>query len=357
MEISKGGQSEEKKKKKGKEKLEELKKDISTDIHKISLEECLRRLETDAECGLSAEKAALLLLQNGPNRLTPPKKTPEIVKFIQHWLNGFNLLLMIGGILSMGSFIVTLWQYDFNWSLISKENFYLALVLVGVSILNATFSYIQEFHSAKIMESFTKLIPQQCIVIREGKRTETDVTDLVVGDLVEVKGGDKLPADIRIISSSSFKVDNSSLTGESEAQSRLPECTNDNPLETKNLAFFSTSVVEGTCKGVVVAVGDRTVMGRIAGLTSGLKEKKSPLRREIEFFIKEITVFATVKGAILVIISLLLGYTWLDGVIFFIAIIIANVPEGLTTLITLGMFNLFQLLQAYEITVRPSTIK
>lgn len=82
---------------------------------------------------------------------------------------------------------------------------------------------------------------------------------LVVGDIVEVKGGDRIPADIRIITAIGFKVDNSSLTGESEPQSRSAEFTNQNPLETKNLAFFSTNAVEGNAVGVVVNTGDQTV--------------------------------------------------------------------------------------------------
>lgn len=119
---------------------------------------------------------------------------------------------------------------------------------------------------------------------------------MVVGDLVEVKFGDRVPADIRVIKAQGFKVDNSSLTGESEPQTRGPEFTNENPLETKNLAFFSTFAVEGsynkkktksfykyqkicvvfflgTCLGLVVKTGDRTVMGRIANLASSKRFK------------------------------------------------------------------------------------
>lgn len=83
---------------------------------------------------------------------------------------------------------------------------------------------------------------------------------LVVGDIVEVKGGDRIPADIRIIQAMGFKVDNSSLTGESEPQSRSADFTNENPLETRNIAFFSTNAVEGAGVGVVINTGDRTVI-------------------------------------------------------------------------------------------------
>lgn len=97
------------------------------------------------------------------------------------------------------------------------------------------------------------------LAIRDGEKVQLPTEKLVVGDIVEVKGGDRIPADLRVIKAYGFKVDNSSLTGESEPQSRSPECTNENPLETRNIAFFSTNAVEGTAKGVVIQTGDRTV--------------------------------------------------------------------------------------------------
>jgi sodium/potassium-transporting ATPase subunit alpha len=96
------------------------------------------------------------------------------------------------------------------------------------------------------MESFKNLVPQSALVIRDGQKQTVKAEEVCRGDIVEVKFGDRIPADIRIIEARQFKVDNSSLTGESEPQSRGPEFTNENPLETKNLAFFSTNAVEGT---------------------------------------------------------------------------------------------------------------
>ena len=95
------------------------------------------------------------------------------------------------------------------------------------------------------MESFKNLVPQFALAVRDGSKQTIKAEELTVGDLVEVKFGDRIPADIRIIEARGFKVDNSSLTGESEPQSRSPEFTHENPLETKNLAFFSTNAVEG----------------------------------------------------------------------------------------------------------------
>ncbi|XP_032083695.1 sodium/potassium-transporting ATPase subunit alpha-3 [Thamnophis elegans] len=184
------------------------------------------------------------------------------------------------------------------------------------------------------MESFKNMVPQQALVIREGEKMQLNAEDVVVGDLVEVKGGDRVPADLRIISAHGCKVDNSSLTGESEPQTRSPDCTHDNPLETRNITFFSTNCVEGTARGVVIATGDRTVMGRIATLASGLQVGKTPIAREIEHFIQLITGVAVFLGVSFFVLSLILGYSWLEAVIFLIGIIVANVPEGLLATVT-----------------------
>ena len=151
---------------------------------------------------------------------------------------------------------------------------------------------------------------------------------------MEVKFGDKIPADLRLLEASRFKVDNSSLTGESEPQVRTKEYTHEDPLETKNLAFFSTNAVEGTATGMVVSIGDNTVMGRIAGLASGLENEETPIAKEIKHFIHLITGIAVFLGITFFIIAKVIGYSWLDSVIFLIGIIVANVPEGLLATVT-----------------------
>merc|ERR1712015_278845 len=172
------------------------------------------------------------------------------------------------------------------------------------------------------------------LVIRNGEKASILAETLVVGDIVEVKGGDRIPADLRVIHASGMKVDNSSLTGESEPQTRTPECTNDNPIETKNIAFFSTNCVEGSARGVVIKCGDDTVMGRIASLASGLEVGDTPIAREIEHFIHIITGVAVFLGVTFFIISLCLHYTPLEAIVFLIGIIVANVPEGLLATVT-----------------------
>ncbi|KFV49868.1 Sodium/potassium-transporting ATPase subunit alpha-1, partial [Tyto alba] len=320
------------KKKKGKKErdMDELKKEVSMDDHKLSLDELHRKYGTDLSRGLTPARAAEILARDGPNSLTPPPTTPEWVKFCRQLFGGFSLLLWIGAILCFLAYgIQSVMEEEPN-----NDNLYLGIVLAAVVIITGCFSYYQEAKSSKIMESFKNMVPQQALVVRNGEKISINAEGVVVGDLVEVKGGDRIPADLRIISAHGCKVDNSSLTGESEPQTRSPDFSNENPLETRNIAFFSTNCVEGTARGIVISTGDRTVMGRIASLASGLEGGKTPIAMEIEHFIHLITGVAVFLGVSFFILSLILEYTWLEAVIFLIGIIVANVPEGLLATVT-----------------------
>lgn len=320
------------KKKAGKsdDEFENLKKEVTIDEHKITLEELIDRYQTDIERGLSNEKARELLEKNGPNSLTPPPEVPEWVKFAKLLFGGFSALLWVAAILCL----IAYGAQTADDPSTPKDNLWLGIALLIVVIITAIFAYYQESKAGKIMESFKKMVPQQAVVMRDGQKIEISAEELVVGDIVFVKIGDKTPADIRVISSQSFKVDNSSLTGESEPLARAPDCTHDNPLETKNLAFFSTFAVEGSCTGMVIRTGDETVMGRIAALASGLGNDISPLNIEINHFVHIVTAVAVSFGIIFLIILLALGTGVLRAIVFVIGIIVSNVPEGLLATIT-----------------------
>uniref|UniRef100_A0A8C6PIE9 Sodium/potassium-transporting ATPase subunit alpha n=1 Tax=Nothobranchius furzeri TaxID=105023 RepID=A0A8C6PIE9_NOTFU len=289
-----------------------------------------KRYGVDLVRGLSNARAAEILARDGPNALTPPPTTPEWVKFCRQLFGGFSILLWIGAILCFLAYSIQAATEDEP----VNDNLYLGVVLAAVVIITGCFSYFQEAKSSRIMDSFKKMVPQQAMVIREGEKMQINAEHVVLGDLVEIKGGDRIPADLRVISSSGCKVDNSSLTGESEPQTRSPEMTHENPLETRNICFFSTNCVEGTARGVVIATGDQTVMGRIATLASELEVRQTPISIEIEHFIQIITGVAVFLGVSFFVLSLILGYTWLEAVIFLIGIIVANVPEGLLATVT-----------------------
>merc|ERR1712038_124796 len=312
-------------KKKEKKDLNELKQELEIDVHKVSVDELLKRFNTQVERGLTASQAEKGIAEYGLNQLTPPPTTPEWVKFCQNLFSGFACLLWLGAILCFLAYGIQASAYEEP----PDDNLYLGIVLTAVVTVTGVFSYYQESKSAKIMESFKNLVPQYALVRRNGEKVTIPASELTLGDVVEVKFGDRLPADLRVVEARGFKVDNSSLTGESEPQTRTPEFTHENPLETKNLAFFSTNAVEGTAVGIVVNIGDNTVMGRIAGLASGLASDETPIAKEIAHFIHIITGVAVFLGVTFFIIAFILGHHWLVAVIFLIGIIVANVPEGL----------------------------
>jgi len=317
-------------KKQDKEHMQGLKKELELDEHTVSLDELYKRYGTDIDRGLTTAQAAEGLIKHGPNALTPPPTTPEWVKFCQNMFSGFAMLLWFGAALCFIAYGIQASAYEEP----PDDNLYLGIVLTTVVVVTGIFSYYQESKSAKIMESFKNLVPQYALAIRDGEKVNIKASDLTLGDVIEVKFGDRMPADMRVVQATGMKVDNSSLTGESEPQSRTSENTHENPLETKNIAFFSTNVVEGTAKGVVINIGDHTVMGRIAGLASGLESGPSPIAKEIAHFIHLITGVAVFLGVSFFIIAFILGYHWLDAVIFLIGIIVANVPEGLLATVT-----------------------
>lgn len=312
------------------QKLDNLKKEIEIDDHKLSLAEFYQKFQTNPEKGLTSAQAKQILARDGPNALTPEARTPFWRVMLKHLFQGFSILLWIGAVLCFIAYFIetTISEYP------AKDNLWLGLVLILVVVLTGLFSYSQEAKSSRIMDSFKTMIPQYATVVRDGERQTILSTELVKGDVIHVKFGDRIPADIRIIESQGLKVDNSSLTGESEPQARTTECTNDIALETKNLAFFSTNAVEGTAKGVVILTGDLTVMGRIAGLTSGLKTGETPIAKEIHHFMHIISSWAIFLGITFFCMAFVLGYRWIDAVIFLIGIIVANVPEGLLATVT-----------------------
>merc|ERR1719262_1392273 len=316
--------------KKKEQNLDNLKQELELDVHKVDVDVLCKRFKTSVENGLTDELVEAGIKEHGPNALTPPPTVPEWVKFCKCLFSGFAMLLWLGAILCFVAYSIQASAYEEP----PDDNLYLGVVLTAVVVVTGVFSYYQESKSSKIMESFKNLVPQYALVRRDGEKITIEAVNWTLGDIVEVKFGDRIPADIRILESRQFKVDNSSLTGESEPQARNHEFTHINPLETKNLGFFSTNAVEGTAVGMVVNIGDETVMGRIAGLASGVSSGQTPIAKEIEHFIHLITAVAVFLGVSFFVIAFILGYHWLDAVIFLIGIIVANVPEGLLATVT-----------------------
>lgn len=165
-------------------------------------------------------------------------------------------------------------------------NLALAIVLAFVWVAQAAFSFWQDFSSSRVMASITGMLPDKCIVLREGQQIQIDGTEVVPGDLLRITIGNRLPADVRFVEvSPDARFDRSILTGETAPLLGSVSSTDDNYLETACIGLAGTHCVSGSAWGLVVETGDRTVFGRIAKLTSAPKAGLTPLQKEILIFV------------------------------------------------------------------------
>ncbi|CEJ89667.1 hypothetical protein VHEMI05495 [[Torrubiella] hemipterigena] len=278
--------------------------------------------------GLTSEQAASLLLEHGPNILTPPKKRHPFLKYLDCLSSLFNLLLVFAGVLE---YILLGINFKDNF-----QNTYLGAILIVVALINAFIEFYQQQKSQALLESFLQMIPAKCMCLRDGKLAQIEASTLVPGDVVYMRMGDKNPADVLVFSASDCHVDNSSLTGESEPQERLKDNDMQNPLEASNIMFNSTLVVSGEAYGIVIRTGDRTMLGQIAHLTAGEEKTASPLAHEIDNFVKLIATIAIVTAIIFFGIAFPVNNNNASLAInFAIGIFVAWVPEGLPATVTM----------------------
>ncbi|KAJ2891174.1 hypothetical protein IWW38_003735, partial [Coemansia aciculifera] len=221
------------------EKEDHAKKSVDITEHLLSLSEVCDKFSVQANAdhpqdsfGLGASQAADLLAAHGPNTLTPPKKKSSWRKFLGCVTSLFNLMLIAAGILQ---YILLGIDFENN-----KANIYMGAILIVVALLNASVEWWQQRKSENTLAALLKMIPAKTHVIRERKLEAVQSADVVVGDVLYLRMGDKIPADCYVFSATDLKVDNSSLTGESEPQERGPGNSMRNPLEATNLAFNGT---------------------------------------------------------------------------------------------------------------------
>lgn len=210
--------------------------------------------DIEKSTGLSSKEASTRLQLYGRNVLTPPPKMPEWKRFLLQFTNLFMVLLNTCGLLSVIAFALQSDKGD-------KTNLYLAIVLFAVVFMTCYLQFHEEGKAYKIMDSFSKMLAVSCTVIRDGKQQEVPVGDLVLGDLVLVKDGNKVPADLVLLLCRGLKTECSSLTGESEPISCSDHASKPETriFECKNLAFSSSLCFDGMAIGLVVRTGDNTV--------------------------------------------------------------------------------------------------
>jgi sodium/potassium-transporting ATPase subunit alpha len=297
-----------------------------TDQHRIMLPELEQRLKCTG-AGLDSADAVRRLQEYGGNELHVRKDTPEILKFLRQFTNFFALLLIAGSALAFFA----------DYLKAGEGNFYIGVALLAVVLLNATFTYIQEHESERIMESFRNMLPPMISVLRDGRVSRIEAKLLVPDDVMVLEEGDRVPTDGRLIEVNQLKVDHSALTGESEPQLRNLACTHDKIMESRNMVFSGTLVQSGNGKALVYGTGMNTQIGRIVQLTKETAQVETPIHKELRRFIHIISAIAIGLGVLFFLLSVLLGKPFIASLIFAIGIIVANVPEGLLPTVTLSL--------------------
>ena len=244
--------------------------------HSYSNIEVLKELVTSSE-GLSIEEHLIRLKLHGPNLITPVESRHWFVKFLINLVGGFQLFLWAGFILCVVVYCIT------NFT--DYQTLTLGLLCVIVVVGTACFTSYQEGKSDSVMEALRALTPSEVFAYRGGKLEKVLAETLVPGDIVNIKAGEKVPADVRILQSADLKVNNASLTGENVDIKLSFEPKSDTLYEAKNIARMGCNFTNGSGLAVVFATGDHTFFGEIAKSTVQIERPESCLTHEIHRFI------------------------------------------------------------------------
>jgi sodium/potassium-transporting ATPase subunit alpha len=295
-------------------------------INNLSIDDVFASLVTSKD-GLAPEEAARRLAEFGPNEISEQKKKPLALRFIAQLTHFLALLLWVAAGLSF-----------LSESLHPGEGMLtLGLAIIAVIFINALFTFIQEYRAEKALAEMKKLLPYYVKVVRGGREISIAAKQVVPGDVVLLAEGNKIPADLRLIAVSDIRVNNASLTGESEPLPRTTGPCGGDIIASPNIAFAGTTVAGGSGTGVVFSTGMRTEFGRIAQLTGAVTPGPSPLQREIIKITRIVTLIAATTGLFFFGIGYLIGRSFWENFLFAIGIILANVPEGLLPTVTLSL--------------------
>ncbi len=295
----------------------------TSEFYLKKVKECLEALNT-GEKGLSCEEAQRRLGQYGPNRLDTRAAMPWWLQFLHQFKDIFVIVLIVAGTIS---FIT--------------DDARGGSIMFSIVLIDACVGYFQEHKAERIMESLRNLIQSPAKVYRDGELTELPLVEVVPGDVLYVEEGDKVPADIRIIESVNLRTNDFSLTGESMPQDKHSKRLTKKAglADRDNMAYLGTTVAAGNARGVVVATGMNTEVGRIAGLTQEEQKSRSPLQLEIQYIAHRITIMAAIIAVFIFAVSVWQGLGFSLAILLALGLAVAVVPQALPMQITVALSN------------------
>ena len=280
---------------------------------------------TDLENGLTVNEAEKRLKQNGKNELEA-KKVSKFVQFIKQFNNSIIYILAAAA-------IMTFLMHRYSDSIV------IGLVIIA----NAIIGYIQEQQAGNALEKIREMLVSKNFVFRDGEKLELDARDLVVGDLVNLEAGDAVPADMRLISADNLSIQESVLTGETNPVNKIEEPMNQDMLplaERQNMVFASTAVTSGSGLGIVIATAGDTEIGKIQDSVETVKEKPTPLMRNLNSLGFGLSVAIVITAVLLFVVGYFLDtYSLPTLLISVITMVVGSMPEGLpaSTSVVLAM--------------------
>ncbi|GFZ46784.1 Calcium-transporting ATPase 1 [Saitozyma sp. JCM 24511] len=301
-----------------------------------SVEDTIADFSTDAKNGLSNAYLAALLARYGPNEFELPPADPLFLKFAKQVYENPLILLLLG------SSVVSALMGNFDDAI---------CVVIAVAIV-LTVGFVQEQRSEKSLEALNKLVPHYCHLVRNGQALKPLANTLLPGDLVNFSVGDRIPADVRLITANSLEIDESALTGETRpARKNTVMCERGEGEDTHGegggkalgerhcMAFMGTLVRSGNGSGIVVGTGKDTEFGVIFSMMQDVEEKRTPLQVSMDDLAKRLSIFSFGIIGIIVFIGVIQHRSWLEMFTIGVSLAVAAIPEGLpiVTTVTLAL--------------------
>lgn len=294
--------------------------------HTLSSEKVAEILRTDPEEGLSENEVEIRQKKFGLNKLPEEKPLPKVKIFLSQFQSPLIYVLVIAGIITL---ILGEWTDT--------------VVIFAAVFLNTVVGYFQENKASNALRELKKVLKRKATCLREGKKKEIFQENLVPGDMVILKAGDKVPSDGRIIESSNLKINEASLTGEWLAAEKIAEIlTKEVPLADRdNMVYMGTTVEDGEGKAIITEIGVQTEIGKVAILIKETKEEKTPYQKKLAHFSKIVGGLIGIASLFIFVEGMVTGGEFVEMFTTAVAVAVAAIPEGLpvamTVILALGM--------------------
>lgn len=296
------------------------------DYAAISGEAALAKMASDQQ-GLSNKEAAQRLAKYGKNQIEATQKKSFLLTFLKNFTSMMALLLWVAGFIAFFTGMTEL-----------------GVAIWLVNVINGLFSFWQQYRAAQATDALQKMLPSYAKVLRDGKTVNLLVEELVPGDILQLKSGDNIPADGRLLVADSLQVNQSALTGESTTVNKSVAAMTADEIKAAgrfsedNLVYEGTSAVAGSGTMLVLATGMETEFGKIASLTTSVTEVKSPLEKELDVLTRQLSLIAVGIGIVFFLAAVFfVDYPPVKSFIFALGMVVAFIPEGLLPTVTLSL--------------------